>query len=162
TGAGSDTTRPYDMAYLSALGNLLMAYGRNSAKKLGYRTYNGSTLSGETLLTLPSGAGTITFVRIVAKHSDDEACLLVLDNVGNLYAWLWNGTHFGSATTLVSAGSGSTGGRHHGRHSRNGLISGTAGEECFAAAYSTNSGELLVVYEDSGDNASYRTNNGLS
>ncbi len=133
--------RCMDSAYESVSGDLLFAYWNKKAKAIGARTYNGTALSAEIPLALPSTA-TAHYIRLVAKPGSDQIMLLVLNDDERLYAVPWNGSAFGAVTTLETDCE-------------------TDDEECFSFAYSSKSGQGLVVYgEEDESKPRYRTWNG--
>jgi len=141
TDAGGTGTRPFDLAYEQASGNLLFVYWDNPSLKLYYRTWNGSTLGAATQVTLPD-AHPIRYVRLVPKAHANEIMMLVLSSAQDLHAAVWDGSNFGTATTLETNMS-------------------TATMECFDGAYAGLAGGGLVAYAVSGSNQPrYRTWNG--
>src|SRR5207249_4199485 len=135
--------RAFHVCYGRWTGDLLIAYWNDTQKKIGYRIYNGSTLSAESLLTLSSNT-TVSWVALAAKPFSDEMLLLAANTSNTLYATYWNGSAFGSVTTLATTLQ----------------IDGT---ECFGAAYETLSGDPLVTYALNGSNSPrYRTGTGYN
>lgn len=143
TNLGTDATRAFDLGYEQLSGKLLIAYWNGNSSKLGFRTCDGTTISGETQITLPSSSN-VQWVKFVPKPGTNEVAMFALNNSKHLYAWIWNGSSLGSLTTL---------------HSN----LNTASEESFDAAYEGVSGELVVAYSPSSTNSpGYRRWNGSS
>ncbi|MBN2561238.1 MAG: VCBS repeat-containing protein [Phycisphaerae bacterium] len=144
TNAGGYSQRAFSLAYESQSGDLLVAYWEDgSTDKICYRIWNGSTLSGESHLSLPS-TSRVRWVELSPDPNTDKIVMLTLNSDYDLYAVAWSGSGWGSITTLETD-------------------TGKRNEECFAMAYETLSGDGLVVYaQDSQNNPRYRTWNGSS
>lgn len=141
--ADTNSKRAMDLAYEQDSGDLLLAYWQDNSNRIGYRTYNGSTLSGESTLSLPS-TSSVRFLALYPKSRSNEILLLAVNTNYDLYAFFWNGSGWSGVTTLETN-------------------TETYNEQCFAAAYESQSGDLLVSYIQSGqDNPRYRTWNGSS
>lgn len=141
TDAGGNGTRPFDLAYEQASGDLLFVYWDNPSLKLYYRTWNGTTLSAAAQLTLPD-SNAIRYVRCVPKPGANEIIVLALSSAQDLHAAVWNGSSFGAVSTLETNTS-------------------TATMECFQCEYESLTGEALLVYAVSGSNQPrYRIWNG--
>ncbi|MCG8406316.1 MAG: VCBS repeat-containing protein [Phycisphaerales bacterium] len=144
--ADTNSKRAMDLAYEQDSGDLLLAYwqdGGSNANTIGYRTYNGSTLSGENTLSLPS-TSSVRFLALYPKSNSNEILLLAVNTGNDLYASFWNGSSWSGVTTLETN-------------------TETFNEQCFAAAYESLSGHLLVAYIQNGqNNPRYRTWNGSS
>jgi len=141
--AGASSDRPLDLAYEQASGDLLVAYWDDGSNDVGYRTYDGSTLSGESHLTPPSSQNCM-FITLYPKPASDEIILLALNANDELFAAIWSGSSWGSTTTLETSIETDT-------------------EECYSLAFEGQSGDALVVYVQSGqDMPRYRTWTGSS
>lgn len=141
TNTTQNVYRCIDVAYEQSSGDMLLVYWRSASSRIGYRTYSGSSVSSESTLT-PSDSATVNWMALVAKPGSDEITLLCLNTSNRLYAYTWNGSSFGSSTTLTTSAQTNT-------------------AECFAGAYETRSGDLLVVYSESGTTSPrYRTYTG--
>lgn len=118
--------RRFDVAYEQSSGDMLIAYYDKVNTKIGFRTYSGTSVSAQSLLTLPSSAH-LRFLALVPKPNSNEITLLVVNASGVLYACTWDGSAWGSVSTLCSSVS-------------------NLEKECFAGVYERSSGDLLVVY----------------
>lgn len=140
---GIHNDRAFDIAYEQVSGDLLIAYWNHTQKKIGYRTYDGTSISSELLVTLPANPK-IRFLQLTPQPGGNEIILSAMNDSNDLYAIVWNGTTFGSVTTVETNAK-------------------TDGNECFSAAYETLSGHALLVYSEKGvDTPRYRTWNGTS
>ena len=128
---GIDNSRCYDVAYEQLSGRMLIAFWNDSTDQLIYHTYDGTTMSGANSIALPSSS-TVRWVRLVPKPESNEIAAIIENDSKKLYAMFWNGSAFGSITTLNTE-------------------LDTASKQCFDAAYETIAGRLLVAYaiEDS-------------
>lgn len=136
--------RRFDLAYEQSSGDLLIAYYDKNNTKVGYRTASSSAaVSSQSLLTLPSSAH-LRFLALVPKPGSDEVALLAVNANETLYACIWDGSSWGSVSTLCSDVS-------------------SVEKECFASVYERSSGNLLVVYGfGSSSQARYRVRSGGS
>ncbi len=130
--------RSIDAAYEQASGDALIAYWNNTPDKVGYRTWNGTTLSSEGTLALPSGTK-LRYLRLFPKPASDTILLIALNDNSDLYAAAWSGGAWGPVSTLETSAS-------------------TDGRECFSLAFESLSGQALLVYgEDDQNTPRYRT-----
>jgi hypothetical protein len=119
------------LEYENVSGDFLVVYwNQTGGGYLGYRTYNGSSVSAESTLALPSGAK-IRYSTLSQRRYSNELMLLAMNDSGGLYAAVWNGCSFGAVTTIETNIK-------------------TDGIECFAGEYETISGDYMVVYSESG------------
>lgn len=123
--------RSMDAAYESISGDLVIGYWNAAATKIGYRTFSGGSVSSESLLTLPAN-NTASWVRLVPSPINNNILLLAQNSSGNLYACIWNGTAWGSVSTLESSVSASS-------------------YECFAGAAESISGRFIAAYGENGN-----------
>lgn len=143
---GETDNRAYDAAYEQTSGDGLIVYWKDSSDQVGYRTWNGTSVSSENLLSL-SGATDANQLALYARPGTDDIILLVQNTSGGDYrlsASVWNGTTWGSWSHLnTDIESDDT--------------------ECFSLAFESLSTHALVVYVESGDfSPHYRTWNGTS
>ncbi len=141
--------RSYDLAYEHISGTALLVYykpgtgGDDNDGSLAYRTFNGSTLSSETTMSLPDDDG-LAFLTLYPNPKSDEIMLIAgIDDEG-VMATVWNGSSWSSWTTLSESDD-------------------TLTTEAFAFAYETQSNQGIAVFGD--EDAStprYRTWNGSS
>jgi len=140
---GNDTQRRFDAQYESVSGDLLVAYWSKAAAQIGYRTYSGGVLSGESLLALPS-AQQCRYIAMTANPTSDEIILCALNNLFDLYTVTWDGAAWGSVTTIETNCE-------------------TNRQESFSLGFESLSGEAVVVYsEKNEDQPRYRTWDGAN
>lgn len=148
---GVSSVRCLDACYESASGDLLIVYYKKASSKLAYRTYDGTTLSSELLLTLPA-TDQVNYVSLVRSPVSDEIVMAcnVLGNNGNgiggnsIYVAKWLGSSWTSVTELTNS-------------------SPAGAPECFAVAYEQQSGAALVAYVNgNGNTLKYRRTTGTS
>ncbi len=126
TDTGTFSTRCMDMAYESQSGDLLIVYWNAASGKLGYRTANALGVSSQSLVTLPTSA-TADWIALRPSVKSDEITVLVMNNSKFLYALRWDGSGFGSVTTITSSGYSTS-------------------WQGFDAAYESASGDVLLCY----------------
>lgn len=137
--------RAFDVGYEQQSGDGLVVYWNDNVNQIGYRTWNGTTLSGESLLAL-SGSTTAHYVSLYPRPGSDQIILLTANNNGakRLSAVVWNGTSWGAWTHLVADLQ-------------------TDAQECYSLAFESLSRDALVAYSESGVmTPRYRTWNGAS
>ncbi|HKQ50655.1 MAG TPA: VCBS repeat-containing protein [Phycisphaerae bacterium] len=140
---GAGYQRSVDLAYENSSGDLMIAYWDSNANVVAYRTYNGTTLSAESTLALPTNT-TMKFLALYPKPGSDQIILLTLQNNSNLNAFVWNGSSWGSGATLSTGLSWKD-------------------QEDIAVAYESLSGRAMVAYtRNSGATAAYRIWDGTS
>lgn len=132
TKSGQTAGRCMDVCYESVTGDLLIAYWVDTSNKIGYRTYSGGSVSGQSFLDVPT-INTGIWIRLVSDPTNNDIHLFMLNSSGILYSCKWNGSGFGSVETLESSVSSSS-------------------YECFAAACEANSGTGLVAYGEASSN----------
>ncbi len=137
--AGGSAYKALDLAYESQSGDLLVAHWEGgSTDKICYRVWNGSVLSGESQLTMPS-TSTVRWVGLYPDPKSDKIVMLTLNVADEIYAVAWDGGGWGAISTLESG-------------------TGLDSRQCFDMAYESQSGDGLVVYAEAGaNNPRYRT-----
>lgn len=134
TETGTAAARCVDLCYESASGDLLIVYYDQASAKLHYRTYNGSSLSSASQLTLPA-TDQVTYVSLARSPVNNDivmTCITAGNNgngVGNnaIYVAKWLGTSWTSITELTNS-------------APNGA------PECFAVAIEQLTGRAIVAY----------------
>lgn len=136
--------RPFYFAYEQTSGDGLVAYRvQNNDSSLYYRTWNGSSWSGQNV-TSYWGAGKPRWVKLVPKAGSDEIMVLVLDTSGDLSAMIWNGSSFTNNILLENDVEASS-------------------CEGFDAVYESTSGRCLVAWSEDGNTSpEYRIWSGAS
>lgn len=137
---GGLNDRPEDIAYEQLSSEALCVYWKGTSSSFGFRTYNGAVFSSEQSLSSPFSTE-CDFVTLYPRPSSDQILLLAADGIaGNpLKAALWDGSAFGAWVTMV-----------------NSLVSNN--EECYSAAFESQTGRGVAVYSETGQNQPrYRT-----
>lgn len=145
TDTGGTNDRPEDCAYEQVSNDGLSVYWKGTVSKFGYRIYNGTSFLSENLLSSPFSTE-CDWVTLAARPQCDEIMMLAVDGVsgGPLVSAYWNGSSFGSWTTVCSS-----------------LATNNA--ECFSMVFEAMSRRGLCVYSETGQSTPrYRTWNGSS
>ncbi len=130
---GNAGYRKVDVAYESQSGDMLVAYwdyGGGSTNKIGYRTYNGSSLSSEQHLTLPS-TNPVALVRLVPSPTSNQILLFATNTGSDLYSAAWNGSSWSGVSTLEGGVS-------------------DWNSWCYDAAWESSGDQAVVVYGEDG------------
>lgn len=93
------TKKAIDVAYEQTSGESMFMWGDATATDVYYRTWNGTTLLGVTLLDI-AAAGIVQWVSLVADHSSGSNKLMYggQDAGADLNTRQWNGTAWDTAT----------------------------------------------------------------
>ncbi len=139
--------RNVDIAYEQSSGDALIVYYDAGTTSIKYRTYDGTTLSSASTLSMSSIQGN-DYISLYPKPNSDQIVLLALGQHNNhnpaLSAAIWNGSSWGSWTELESS-------------------TPSNDDECYGFAFESNSGDGLMVYGKSGQSAPrYRTLTGTT
>jgi len=141
----------FNVAYEQNTGDALVVYENESTSNfvVAYRTFNGTTWSGQQLLyystLLGFSTGVITRVNLYPKAYSDEILLVMIDSASKIYAFIWNGTEFVNGKTITTSRNASS--------STNQVASGT---------WEGISGEAMVAYSDNLSAISYATFDGTT
>lgn len=150
---GTLTARVFDLAYEQLSGDILLVYRESGTSNVRYRTYNGSSWSGESSYSVTSDD--LDWLNLIPKPGSDEIMLLAStepSNNGNgngngngnnngsneTIAAMWNGSSFSNKTTLTSDSSVSL-------------------SEHADGAFEGLSGQGLAVANQNSNNVAYRT-----
>ena len=136
----SSEKRPFDLAYEGSSGELLVVYSDSGEGNLGYRTYDGTTLSSESDLSLP-GSGTTGWVALHRDVNSDRVILLHIDSSYDLDANIWDGSSWSGWTELTDD-------------------TGWDVTERSTVSFESSSGDGLVVYRGGYSNTYSRTLSG--
>lgn len=101
----NEAYRAFDIAYEQFTGRAIVVYEKNTAadQLAYYRIWNGSDWSSETELSLPSGTdGNKSWIKLEPLMDSDEILLGALDSNADLYAMIWNGTHWTNGQTIYT------------------------------------------------------------
>jgi len=127
--------RGFDVAYEADSGDALIVYSNNTTNPV-YRTWNGSTWTGETdVFGSPPGTGVVLWVELVSRPSSDEIALTYVDDNADLFAITWDGTQWVSASSTTLETSVKTN-----------PVSGVVSNRAFDAAYENSTGDLMVAW----------------
>jgi len=130
--APSNAAIPFDVAYESASGEALLAYGVlsiNTARDIAYKTYISGAWSAEQYLDDAGEATDIQYsqIKLASKRDSNQIGLVGGDGSNNhVNAWLWDGSAFGSLTEVTASGN-------------------AADQDNIGIAWESNSGHLLAV-----------------
>ncbi len=139
----------FDVEYEQQSGDALVVYEQvnGSNKTVAFRTYDGSTWSGEQLLDYSGLAGSansaITRLKMYAKKGSNEILLVMMDSAREVYAYIWNGTGFINGKTITIN-----------RNTASNI------DEVIGGAWESLSGEAFIAFGDSSSAVSYSTYNG--
>ena len=99
TAVPSAARRGFDIAYETKSGNLMVAYcnGTDAA----YRTWNGTTWSGQTTITTVS-ANSCNYVALTSNPASNEIIMVTRDTGAQYEAQVWSGSSWGNSRTLGS------------------------------------------------------------
>ena len=127
--------RGFDIAFEHGSGHALVVYSNNTANPV-YRTWNGSVWGSETdVFATAPGAGVVFWVELTCRPSTDEIALVYADAQADLFAVIWDGTQWLSASmdTLET-------------NLKTNPLSGLVHNRIFDAAYEETSGDLVVAW----------------
>jgi len=132
-----------DNATINGVAGVITVYGERRTQTPRYRSWDGSSWSGEN--SAPDIGGEIRWTVQRSCPFRDERILGVLDEAGHLNLEVWDGTIWGSpleVTTSIGAGNSAYRG--------------------FDIAYEYASGDAIVVYHTGGNDPEYRIWDGSS
>jgi hypothetical protein len=86
------TKKCIDVAYEQKSGRAMFAWADTTATQQYYRIWNGSTLTGKTLLKIPAMGGTGNWVRLVPDPNSNKLMYGVQDAKANLNTRQWSGS----------------------------------------------------------------------
>lgn len=100
----NSNSRAFDIAIEDVSGDVLIVYENNSLADtvIPYRIWNGTGYSSlQTLVTgLPSSP--IRWVQLDSRRGSDDIMLMIHNDAGDLHAFHWNGTEFGTTTSNLT------------------------------------------------------------
>ncbi|HEX2837814.1 MAG TPA: hypothetical protein VHN77_06770 [Phycisphaerales bacterium] len=100
TDCGTSNTRTFDAAYEAASGELLVAYRKTTSTSIFYRSFATPSPSEQTYAAGFNDEP--RWVGLTPVSGSDQIVLLVATDT-RLYGAVWNGTSFGSLTTLETS-----------------------------------------------------------
>lgn len=92
------TKKAIDVAYEQNSGEALFIWGDSVSTDQYYRTWNGSSLTGPTLLDIPAAGGVAHWVNLAARPDSDEILYGVVDAGADLNTRKWSGTAWDTVT----------------------------------------------------------------
>ncbi len=139
---GLDRTE-INVAYESQSGQALVVYDADaSTNALAFRTWNGSSWSGQGVLPAPAGVGAASDASWTVLASDptsDRIAIAVVADGNETWLNVWDGSSWGTGLTATNNAS-------------------TIAARSVSVAFEATSGEALAVYAESGQNTvSFRT-----
>ncbi len=99
-------TRPFDVTYENTTGRALVVYnnqGKDGAKDIAYRVWDGSTWSAEAYLQDPTeGKQTYYWIQLASKLRGGSTEIAMVGLSSNMIAtaWIWDGSSFGNMQRL--------------------------------------------------------------
>lgn len=87
-----------DVAYEQTSGKAMFLWGDSTATNQVYRTWNGTTLSANTTLTIAAEGGIPEWVQLASRPSSNEIMLGVQDAAADLNTRKWSGSAWDTAT----------------------------------------------------------------
>lgn len=126
TDTASSSRRMIDVAYEQNSGDGLLCYFKNSGNVIAYHTITSGAISAQSSLSLPS-TDDVRWISLVSNPASDEITIATLNKDKEIRAAVWNGSSFGSWTTLESNAD-------------------TEADQCYSVAYETVSGRVMVVW----------------
>jgi hypothetical protein len=142
-GGGFPEPAVEDNATINGVTAAMTVYGQRNAQTPRYRSWDGTSWSGEN--SAPSIGGEVRWVVQRSCPFRDERILGVLDDNGHLNLEVWNGTSWGLPLEVTT--------------SIGGVNSAYRG---FDIAYEHVSGDTIVVYHTGGNDPAYRVWDGNS
>jgi hypothetical protein len=91
--------RPFSLAYEQQSGELLVAYYTRALVAVGYRTFDGFTLSPQRQLNLPMPRK-LRWIGLYPRRGTDTIMMLALNDDRHVIASVWDGNAWGPFTTL--------------------------------------------------------------
>lgn len=132
--------RGFDVAYEHASGRALIVYSRGTlSNEIGYRIWDGTTLSQEYILDLPYTSGYVYWISLATcpgtrsgTSDDNEIAMIYLDSNTDVHGYIWTGSEWSlmKATRVWDN------------------TAATAMRECIAVAYESLSGRAIFVWGD--------------
>jgi len=134
TGTTANAYRCFDIAYEKTSGKALLVYSTGfSTNEIGYKTWDGTQWSGESLKELRT-TGIVYWIALASKPTTNanEIAMIYIDSNNNVHGYVWTGSAWSemgqSSVWDTSAADGT--------------------KECIAVAYEETSGEAMFVWAD--------------
>jgi Tfp pilus assembly protein PilV len=98
TTASTATKKGIDVEYEQQSGKAMFMWGDSVATNQYYRTWNGTTLSTATALTIAAEGGLTEWVQLASRPNSNQIMLGVQDAAANLNTRVWSGSAWDTAT----------------------------------------------------------------
>jgi len=132
--------RGFDVAYEHASGRALTVYSRGTStdgQEIGYRIWDGKTLSDEYLLGSPYTNGEVYWINLAScpgirpgTSDDNEIAMIYIDSNRCIYGYIWTGSSWNNMGQTAA-------------WDNNAAI---ATEECIAVTYEQQSGRAMFIW----------------
>lgn len=136
--ASTANKKAIDVAYEQNSGRAMFIWGDNVATDQYYRIWNGSTLTGNTLLDIAASGGIGEWVRLVSRPSSDELMYGVQDAGADINTRKWSGSAWDTAT-------------QHPEHEASSENIGSMNFDLVWETHSANPGKAWIMYGDGAD-----------
>ena len=98
TSSANASKKAIDVEYEQQSGKALFMWGDSIATDQYYRTWNGTTLSSNTLLDISTEGGKPEWIQLAARPNSNEIMLGVQDATANLNTRVWSGSAWDTST----------------------------------------------------------------
>jgi hypothetical protein len=98
TASTSFTKKAIDVEYEQTSGDIMFVWGDSVSTSNNYRTWNGTTLSAVTTLTIANEGGITEWVQLASRPDSDQIMLGVQDAGADLNTRVWSGSAWDTAT----------------------------------------------------------------
>lgn len=92
------TKKAVDVAYEQLSGNAMFIWGDSVSTDQYYRIWNGSTLTGATLLDIAVSGGVVQWLKLAPKLNSNEIMYAEMDFGADLSTRIWSGTAWDTGT----------------------------------------------------------------
>lgn len=96
--ASTADRKAIDVAYEQTSGRAMFIWGDSTSTDQYYRIWNGSSLTGPTLLDIPASSGVANWVQLVSRPSSNEIIYGVQSAFPDLNTRKWSGSAWDTAT----------------------------------------------------------------
>lgn len=99
TASTSFTKKAIDVEYEQTSGDIMFVWGDSVSTNNNYRTWNGTTLSAVTTLTIANEGGITEWVQLASRPNSDQIMLGVQDAGADLNTRVWSGSAWDAAAS---------------------------------------------------------------
>lgn len=96
--ASTANRKAVDVAYEQTSGRAMFIWGNATSADQYYRIWNGSSLTGPTLLDIPASGGVANWIKLVSRPNSNELMYGVQDTGADLNTRKWSGSAWDTAT----------------------------------------------------------------